>query len=115
MNTSQTNTLPHRVILGDSRQMAKIADESIHLIVTSPPYWQLNDYGDQRQIGYHDSYEDYINHLNMVWRECDRVLFPGCRLCINIGDQYARAVHYGRYKVIPIRTEIHQVLRDFGI
>ncbi len=114
MNTPQTNTPPHRVILGDSRKMAKIADESIHLIVTSPPYWQLKDYGDPRQIGYHDSYEDYINHLNMVWRECDRVLFPGCRLCINIGDQYARAIHYGRYKVIPIRTEIIKFCEILG-
>ncbi len=52
------NSTHHRVILGDSRKMAKIADSSIHLIVTSLLYWQLKDYGDPRQIGYHDSYED---------------------------------------------------------
>ncbi len=91
--------------------MSEVADESVHLIVTSPPYWQIKDYGDDNQIGFNDLYEDYINNLNLVWHECFRVLHPGCRLCINIGDQYARAIHYGRYKVIPIRTEIIN-LRD---
>ena len=96
----------HQIIQGDSRRMRLIPDASVHLVVTSPPYWHLKDYGVREQIGYHDTYEDYINDLNAVWQECHRVLHPGCRLCINIGDQYARAAHYGRYKVIPIRTEI---------
>lgn len=96
----------HKIINGDSRQMNCLADKSIHLVITSPPYWQLKDYGTENQIGYHESYESYINNLNLVWKECHRVLHPGCRLCINIGDQFARAVYYGRYKVIPIRTEI---------
>ncbi|MBN1352911.1 site-specific DNA-methyltransferase [candidate division KSB1 bacterium] len=86
--------------------MREVPDESIQLIVTSPPYWQLKDYGSGDQIGYNDSYEAYINHLNLVWHECYRVLQPGCRLCINIGDQFSRSVYYGRYKIIPIRTEI---------
>jgi DNA modification methylase len=86
--------------------MKELADESVHLIVMSPPYWQLKDYGHKEQIGYNDSYEDYINNLNLVWNECYRVLHKGCRLCINIGDQFARSVYYGRYKIIPIRTEI---------
>lgn len=96
----------HKIIIGDSRRMVELRDESIHLIVTSPPYWQLKDYGNGSQIGFNDSYEDYINNLNLVWNECHRVLHKGCRLCVNIGDQFARSVYYGRYKVIPIRTEI---------
>lgn len=96
----------HRLILGDSRNLSCIKDKSVHLIITSPPYWQLKDYGNDGQIGFHDSYESYINNLNAVWAECFRVLHDGCRLCINIGDQFARSVYYGRYKVIPIRTEI---------
>jgi len=86
--------------------MAELKDKSVHLIITSPPYWQLKDYGTSDQIGFNDSYEDYINNLNLVWKECSRVLNDGCRLCINIGDQFARSVYYGRYKIIPIRTEI---------
>ena len=96
----------HTLITGDSRNLSLIPDKSVHLIITSPPYWQLKDYGSDKQIGFHDSYEDYINNLNMVWSECNRILHDGCRLCINIGDQFARSVYYGRYKVIPIRTEI---------
>lgn len=96
----------HKVVIGDSRRMLEVQDESVHLIITSPPYWQLKDYGPKQQIGFNDSYEKYINNLNLVWNQCHRVLHKGCRLCINIGDQFARAVYYGRYKIIPIRTEI---------
>ena len=104
----------HKIINGDSRQMAELADNSVHLVVTSPPYWQLKDYGADNQIGFNDSYENYINNLNLVWKECYRVLYDGCRLCINIGDQFARAVYYGRYKVIPIREEIIKFCESIG-
>ena len=105
----------HKIILGDSRRMGEVPEESVHLVVTSPPYWQLKDYGGARQIGFDDSYEDYINNLNLVWNECARALHQGCRLCINIGDQFARSAHYGRYKVIPIRTEIIKFCESAGL
>jgi len=104
----------HKIIIGDARQMEEIPDESVHLIITSPPYWQLKDYGNGNQIGFNDTYEDYINNLNLVWNECNRVLHEGCRLCVNIGDQFARSVYYGRYKVIPIRTEIIKFCESAG-
>jgi len=104
----------HRIIFGDSRAMNEVADRSVHLVITSPPYWQLKDYEDRRQIGFHDSYEEYINNLNLVWDECNRVLHDGCRLCVNIGDQFARAAYYGRYKIIPIRTEIIRFCEAIG-
>ncbi|MDD2529037.1 MAG: DNA methyltransferase [Lentimicrobiaceae bacterium] len=94
--------------------MNLISDEAVQLVITSPPYWQLKDYGIESQIGYHEDYETYINNLNLVWKECYRVLDNGCRLCINIGDQFARAVYYGRYKVIPIRTEIIKFCESIG-
>lgn len=96
----------HKIYFGDSRALNKIENKSVQLIITSPPYWQLKDYGSNNQIGFNDSYEEYINNLNLVWMECERILSEGCRLCINIGDQFARSVYYGRYKVVPIRTEI---------
>jgi site-specific DNA-methyltransferase (adenine-specific) len=104
----------HKVIVGDSRKMTELADQSVQLIITSPPYWQLKDYGNTGQIGFDDTYEDYINNLNLVWKECYRVLENGCRLCINIGDQFARSVYYGRYKIIPIRTEIIKFCETIG-
>lgn len=105
----------HKIILGDSRSLNQIEDRSVQLIITSPPYWQLKDYGSDDQIGFNDSYEEYINNLNLVWQECYRVLSDGCRLCINIGDQFARSVYYGRYKVIPIRTEIIRFCEALGM
>jgi DNA modification methylase len=111
----QIMTTHHKIISGDSRVMTELPDQSIHLVITSPPYWQLKDYGDEKQLGFHNSYEDYINNLNLVWSECFRVLHKGCRLCINIGDQFARSVYYGRYKVIPIRTEIIKFCESLGM
>ncbi len=105
----------HRIVFGDSRSLNHIKDKSVQLIVTSPPYWQLKDYGAENQIGFNDSYEEYINNLNLVWMECNRVLADGCRLCINIGDQFARTAYYGRYKVIPIRTEIIRFCEAMGM
>ena len=86
----------HKIIIGDSRKMREIKNASAQLIVTSPPYWQLKDYGSDEQIGFNHSYEEYINNLNLVWNECHRVMENGCRLCVNIGYQFARSVYYGR-------------------
>ena len=105
----------HKIVIGDCRCMSEVADASVHLVVTSPPYWQIKDYGHRGQIGFHDTYEQYVNHLALVWQECARVLHPGCRLCINVGDQFARAKHYGTYQVIPIRTEIVKACQALGL
>ena len=108
------NITTHKIINGDSRQMGELNDKSVHLIITSPPYWQLKDYGSDNQIGFNDDYETYINHLNLTWQECYRVLHDGCRLCVNIGDQFARSTYYGRYKIIPIHTEIIKFCETIG-
>lgn len=105
----------HKIIIRDSRNMEKLSDESIHLVVTSPPYWKIKDYDIEDQIGFNDTYEQYIFNLNRVWDECFRVLHKGCRLCINIGDQYNRASEFGRYQVIPIRTDIIKHCLDIGM
>lgn len=94
--------------------MSYTDNESVDLIVTSPPYWQLKDYGNPSQIGFNQSYSEYIDSLNLVWMECFRVLKSGCRLCINIGDQFARVAYYGRYKVVPIHSEIIRFCETIG-
>lgn len=95
-----------KIIIGDSRNMAEVPDQSVHLIVTSPPYWSLKNYGTQSQIGYGQTLHEYLKDLYRVWQEAYRVLHPGRRLIINIGDQFARAVVYGRYKIIPLHAEM---------
>ncbi len=107
-------TTKHKIIIGDSRNMTEVENELVHLIITSPPYWQIKDYGDKNQIGFNDTYKEYIGNLNKVWAECYRTLQPGCRLCVNIGDQFARAATYGRYKIIPIREEIIRFCESVG-
>lgn len=94
------------IYLADSRWMPELADGAVDLAVTSPPYWHLKDYGVPGQIGYGQSLHEYLGDLYRTWAECFRVLREGGRLCINVGDQFARAAVYGRYKVIPLHAEI---------
>jgi len=91
---------------GDSRRMADLDSSSVELIVTSPPYWQIKDYGVPRQIGHGQGLHAYLRDLSLVWGECYRVAREGGRLCVNIGDQFARASLYGRYRVIPLHAEV---------
>jgi modification methylase len=73
----------NRVICGDSAQTLRhLPDASVHLIITSPPYWNLVDYGVDGQLG-HTSYEQYLRDMLQVWRECFRILIPNGKLCIN--------------------------------
>ncbi len=94
--------------------MHELQDESVDLIVTSPPYWHIKDYGVDRQIGYGQSLHDYLRDLYRVFKECFRVLKKGSRLCVNIGDQFARSIVYGRYKVIPLHAEIITMCEYIG-
>ena len=103
-----------KVIIGDSRKMIEVENNSIDLVVTSPPYWHIKDYGVPGQIGYGQSLHEYLKDLYRVWKECYRVLKPGRRLCINIGDQFARSVIYGRYKIIPLHAEFIAQCEDIG-
>ena len=103
-----------KIIIGDSRKMIEIEDESIGLIITSPPYWHIKDYGKSNQIGYGQTLHEYLKDLYRVWEECFRVLKPGRRLCINIGDQFARSIIYGRYKVIPLHAEVISQCEKIG-
>jgi DNA modification methylase len=103
-----------RIVLGDSRNMDELGSESVDLIVTSPPYWHIKDYGAPDQIGYGQSLHEYLKDLYRVWGECHKVLRKGGRLCVNIGDQFARSVIYGRYKIIPIHAEVISQCEGLG-
>ncbi len=103
-----------KIIFGDSRGMTELNDQSIDLIITSPPYWQIKDYKNDNQIGYDQSLHEYLKDLYRVWRECYRIIKPGRRLCINIGDQFARAIIYGEYKIIPLHSECISQCENIG-
>jgi site-specific DNA-methyltransferase (adenine-specific) len=74
-----------RYWIGDSKDLLrKISDESVHLVVTSPPYWTAKDYGIKNQIGFDQTYEEYVSDLAIIWRECERTLCPNGKICIDV-------------------------------
>ena len=75
----------HHLHLGDARDLSWVPDESVHLIVTSPPYWTLKEYEpSEQQMGAIQDYEEFLNELDKVWRQCERVLVPG--VCAPLGN-----------------------------
>jgi DNA modification methylase len=103
-----------KVYLGDSRAMTEVEAGGIDLAVTSPPYWHIKDYGVPGQLGYGQSLHEYLKDLYRTWRECFRVIREGGRLCLNVGDQFARAAVYGRYKIIPLHAEFINQCEHIG-
>ncbi len=106
--------LQARVFGGDARDLGALRDGEVQLVVTSPPYWQIKDYGACAQIGFGQSLHDYLFDLARVMSECFRVLQSGRRLCVNIGDQFARTEVYGRYQVIPLHSEVIAMCQSAG-
>lgn len=105
----------HKIIIGDSRNLTKwISEESVQLVVTSPPYAHIKDYGIKNQIGFGDSYEEYIKELSKVWEQCYKILQPGCRLIINVGDVYNTTPVLGRHKALPIHADIIKECEKIG-
>ena len=76
--------------------------ESVHLVVTSPPYWSIIDYGVDKQIGFGQTFEEYMCSLQSIFSQCAETLVPGGRMCINVGEQYLSTKEHGRYRVAPI-------------
>jgi site-specific DNA-methyltransferase (adenine-specific) len=95
--------------------MPEVGDETVHLVVTSPPYWCIKDYGHPGQIGLGQSYDDYLADLAAVLGEAGRVLHRGCRMAVNIGDQFLRATEHGRYRVQPLAADLIVLGRRLGL
>ncbi|MHA1270552.1 MAG: DNA-methyltransferase [Candidatus Helarchaeota archaeon] len=120
MNTNSTERKDslkirnQQVYFKSSENMQEINDNSIHLIITSPPYGTIKDYGIEDQIGFNDGFQNYIQRLTNVWKECYRVLEPQCRLVINVGDQYLRKTEFGRYRIFSIHSAIIEECLKIG-
>jgi modification methylase len=106
----------HRLNLGDARDMAALPEESVHLIVTSPPYWTLKQYRDSDgQMGHIPEYEEFLCELDKVWKHCFRALVPGGRLVCVIGDVcLSRRKNNGRHTVVPLHASIQEHCRKVG-
>jgi len=105
----------HVVVLGDSRKMEEVDSESVHLVVTSPPYWNLKPYeAGEAQLGLIADYEDFVGELDRVWAECLRVLVPGGRLVVVVGDVLLPRRVFGRHVVFPLHASIQDHCRLLG-
>ncbi len=106
----------HRLHLGDARNLSWIADQSVHLVVTSPPYWTLKEYEHTaEQLGDVEDYEQFLTELDKVWAECARVLAPGGRICCVVGDVCIPRKRYGRHYVMPLHADIQVRSRRLGL
>ena len=104
-----------RLIKGDARDLSFLDDESIHLVVTSPPYWNLKRYNENPdQLGHVNDYEVFLDELEKVWREVFRVLVPGGRLVCVVGDVCVSRRRFGRHLVFPLHADICVLCRKIG-
>lgn len=110
------NKTTHILYKGDARKLSAVPDKSVHLIVTSPPYWTLKKYtGSKGQLGDVEDYEAFLNELDEVWSECQRVLAPGGRICCVVGDVCVPRKKLGRHLVMPLHADIQVRSRKLGL
>jgi DNA modification methylase len=106
----------HHLLLGDARRMESLKPESVHLVLTSPPYWTLKEYRySQDQMGHIEDYERFLTELDKVWMYCHRALVPGGRLVCVVGDVcLSRRKNAGRHTVVPLHASIQEHCRRIG-
>lgn len=113
---AEFSTTTHRLHAGDARDLSWIPDESVHLIVTSPPYWTLKEYRKHKaQLGAVENYEQFLVELDKCWRECARVLAPGGRICCVVGDVCLPRKANGRHHIMPLHADIMARARSLGL
>jgi len=106
----------HRIRLGDARNLSWLPSESVHLVVTSPPYWTLKEYRQSPgQLGHIEDYESFLSELDRAWQECARVLVPGGRICCVVGDVCVPRKESGRHYVMPLHADIQVRARTLGL
>lgn len=113
----EVNAIPtqHRLVLGDARSMGSVEDESVHLVVTSPPYWTLKEYNRiEGQLGHVTEYEEFLRELDKAWSESFRVLVKGGRLIVVVGDVCLSRRKHKRHQVFPLHADIQTRCRRQG-
>ncbi|HYQ86243.1 MAG TPA: site-specific DNA-methyltransferase [Bacteroidota bacterium] len=112
----QHDNTTHRLVQGDARNLAFIQDESVHLVVTSPPYWTLKRYNENpNQLGHVADYETFLAELAKVWQEMCRILVPGGRVVCVVGDVCLSRRNFGRHVVFPLHSDIAVICRKIGL
>jgi site-specific DNA-methyltransferase (adenine-specific) len=113
--TNPTGRNQHKLYLGDSRDLSFLPDQSVHLAITSPPYWTLKKYSNgEAQLGNIQDYEEFVSQLSRVWSEVYRILVPGGRLVCVVGDVCVSRRSFGRHVVFPLHSDIAVACRKIG-
>lgn len=114
-NGARPKETRHRIFLGDARKIMTSLKEDIHLVVTSPPYFNLVRYEDNPgQLGNCEDYFEFLDGLDEVWRTCFERLVPGGRMCVVVGDVCVPRRRNGRHHVIPLHADIIVRCRQIG-
>lgn len=106
----------HALYQRDARLLADLRPQSVHLVLTSPPYWTLKEYRDSAaQMGHIEDYDEFLGELDKVWHHCFRLLVPGGRLICVVGDVcLSRRKNGGRHTVVPLHASIQEHCREIG-
>src|SRR5882724_7205963 len=106
----------HSLYRGDARDMSALEPQSVHLVLTSPPYWTLKEYRDSEgQLGHVEDYDQFLQELDKVWKQCFHALVPGGRLICVVGDVcLSRRENGGRHTVVPLHSSIQEHCRKLG-
>jgi DNA modification methylase len=108
----------HEIYEADARRLSMLDDESVHLAVTSPPYFNIKDYENgahvEGQLGDVDEYETFVEMIDAVWSEVYDKLVPGGRLCVVVGDVLLSRSEHGRHRVIPLHATIQEHATEIG-
>lgn len=106
----------HDLFLRDARSLTHLTPNSVHLVLTSPPYWTLKEYRpSEGQLGHIEDYENFLAELDRVWEHCFRALVPGGRLICVVGDVcLSRRKNEGRHTVVPLHASIQEHCRQIG-
>ena len=106
----------HRLVLNDSREtVATLPEDSVHLAITSPPYWTLKKYEKHpNQLGHVNDYSEFLDSIDIVWEGVRRALVPGGRLVIVVGDVCLSRRKNGRHAVVPLHASIQERCRALG-
>lgn len=115
-NCIQRIPTTHTLYQRDAREFQELSAGSVHLVITSPPYWTLKQYNEgEGQMGFIADYEEFLSELDRVWKHCFKALVPGGRLVCVVGDVcLSRRKNGGEHTVVPLHASIQEHCRKIG-